>query len=438
LLNRVQEVIPMRRKAYRAVRVNEVDGFALAKQWPGVEVVVGVDIGKLDLLVVLRWANGQYERPWRVANPGGIGILVVLLKLLSAGRTLRVALEPSGTYGDALRQALHDAGLPVQRVSPKAAHDYAEVFDGVPSQHDGKDAAVIAELAATGKSREWMYHERDAWTQELVCWVSALESQRRIWMLWMGQIEGLLGRHWPEATRVLKLSSGTLLRVLACYGGPAGLAADAAAAERLRRWGGPLLRQEKLEALLQGARSSAGVRQGEWECRQLREIAEKALEARRSYRHSQRQLRRLAADHPVLEAQGKVVGVPTACVLWVSTGDPRNFDSGPAYRKAMGLNLTERSSGKYQGKLRISKRGSARARQWLYLAALRLVKQSGVRRWYEAKKARDGQQARRAVVAVMRKLALALYRVGAHGEAFSSRRLFGGRVPATASARTQS
>ena len=37
-----------------------------------------------------------------------------------------------------------DAGIAVVRVSPKAAHDYAEVFDGVPSQHDGKDAAVVA------------------------------------------------------------------------------------------------------------------------------------------------------------------------------------------------------------------------------------------------------------------------------------------------------
>ena len=39
--------------------------------------------------------------------------------------------------------------------SSKAASDYAEVFDGVPSQHDGKDAAVVAELAAIGKSRPW-------------------------------------------------------------------------------------------------------------------------------------------------------------------------------------------------------------------------------------------------------------------------------------------
>jgi hypothetical protein len=87
--------------------------------------------------------------------------------------------------------------------------------------------------------------------------------------------------------------------------------------------------------------------------------------------------------------------------------------------------LVERSSGTYQGRLRISKRGSARARHWLYFAALRLVQRCGVRPWYEAKKARDEDDARRALVAVMRKLALALYQVGVHDEEFQPRRLFG-------------
>jgi hypothetical protein len=91
----------------------------------------------------------------------------------------------------------------------------------------------------------------------------------------------------------------------------------------------------------------------------------------------------------------------------------------------MGLNLAERSSGTYQGRLRISKRGSARARHWPYFAALRLVQRCGVRPWYEAKNARDDDDARWVLVAVMRKLALALYQVGVHDEEFQPRRLFG-------------
>jgi transposase len=106
----------------------------------------------------------------------------------------------------------------------------------------------------------------------------------------------------------------------------------------------------------------------------------------------------------------------------------------------MGLNLVERSSGTYQGGLRISKRGSARTRQWLYFAVLRLVQKCGVRPWYEAKKAQDEGDARRILVAVMRKLAVALYCVGVRNEEFEPRRLFGriGRRSGKRAARTVS
>jgi hypothetical protein len=33
----------------------------------------------------------------------------------------------------------------------------------VPSQHDGKDAAVVAELAAVGKAKPWAYQAADSW-----------------------------------------------------------------------------------------------------------------------------------------------------------------------------------------------------------------------------------------------------------------------------------
>ena len=152
--------------------------------------------------------------------------MIALIQRMSTGRKLVVALESSGTYGDALRQALADAQVAVVRVGNKASHDYAEVFDGVPSQHDGKDAAVIAELAALGKAQPWAYQAASPWEQELTYWVEWMVIHRRSLTSWQGRLEGLVARHWPEATRVLKLSSVTLLRVLKEYGDPAALAAD--------------------------------------------------------------------------------------------------------------------------------------------------------------------------------------------------------------------
>jgi transposase len=417
----------MKSKAYRGTVVNRVQADQIGRGRAGQALTVGIDVGKYRLSAVGRWPDGVFERPWSVANPEQLPQLVAVLRQLKQRHSVTVALEPSGTYGDPLRQALGDAGIGVQRVSPKAAHDYAEVFDGVPSQHDHKDAAVVAELAALGKAWPWPYVARSGWEQELAACVDWLTAQRRIAMLWLGRIEALLGRHWPEVTRLLPVSSATLLRALAHYGGPAALAADGAAAARLQRWGRQRLRATMVAQLVAGAGTTVGVRLGEVERQQLQRYAGQALAARREVRRSQRRLRALAAEQPVLQAQGRAVGVPTACVLWVELGDPRHYDSGAAYRKAMGLNLVEHSSGTYQGQLRISKRGSPRVRQWLYLAVLRLIRRAGLADWYQARKRQGTVAARKALVGVMRKLALALYRVGVDGAEFEARKLFAER-----------
>src|SRR5271157_1838857 len=198
--------IAVSKRAYRATRINDVNWDQLAQGKEGLDITLGVDVGKFSLWAVCRWADGRFERPWRVQNPGEVPTLLTLLKQVSAGRKLVVAMESSGTYGDALRQALADNQIEVQRVGGKAAHDYAEVFDGVPSQHDGKDAAVVAELAALGKAMPWEYQPADPWEQELAYWVEWMVAHRQMLTIWQGRLEGLLARHWPEATQVLKLS----------------------------------------------------------------------------------------------------------------------------------------------------------------------------------------------------------------------------------------
>ena len=216
----------MRKKAYRATDVKNVMVEQLLSEAPEGPVWVGLDVGKFAIYAVIRWQNGNFERPWKVLNPNELELLAGILRKLGEARMVLVALESTGTYGDPLRARLAAHGLTVHRVGGKAASDYAEVFDGVPSQHDGKDAAVLAELAAFGKSQPWPYRELSESDADLTYWVNWLEAQQSVQMLWVGRLESLLARHWPEATRLLDLTSVTLLRALAHYGGPAGLAAD--------------------------------------------------------------------------------------------------------------------------------------------------------------------------------------------------------------------
>ena len=414
----------MKREAYRAVDVKQVFVELLATDNAGVAAVVGLDVAKNDFLAVVRWSDARFERPWRAKNPEEIPDMIYRLQRLAEGRPLTIAMESTGTYGDALRQAVTDAKLTAHRVSGKAVHDYAEIFDGVPSQHDGKDAAMVAELAAIGKSSPWPYEPLTEFDQELRYLVERMDVQQRIGMLWLGRLEALLARHWPEATRYLELNSETLLQVLVEYGGPAALAADAKAAKRLKGWGGPLLKKEKIERFVQVSASSVGVRQTAVDRRRIQECAQAALSAKHEVQKASGTLEKLAQGHVIIARQAVAVGWATACVLWVYLGNPGNYHCAEAYRKAMGLNLKERSSGRYQGQLKITKRGPGAVRRWLYFAAMRLVQKPNVVEWYEIEKGQRPKGGKRALIAVMRKLALGLYVVGVGEETFDARRLF--------------
>ena len=417
---------PMRRRAYRAMSVKNLKIENVLAELAAGPIWVGLDVGKGEVFAVVRDRPGHFTRPWKTKQPSEIGGLITVLRGLAAVRPLVVAMESTGTYGDALRQAATDAQLDAHRVSGKATHDYAEIFDGVPSAHDGKDAAMIAELACFGKSCPWPYQAKSPGDSEIDSLVGWLDVQQGILRTWQGRLEAMLARHWPESTEILSLGSATLLRVCVHYGGPRPLSDDSSAESRLAAWGGHLLKSEKIERLLASAKTTVGVRMDEQDSLRLGRYATGALQAHGEVEQSKRRLEHLADEDPRLARMAQVVGRVTACVLWSVLGDPNRYHCGAAYIKAMGLNLKERSSGKYQGKLKITKRGSGVARRCLYFAAMRQVQTRPVRDWYEAKKGRDGDRGRVALIAVTRKLGLALHAVASGEQPFDAWCLFPG------------
>ena len=424
----------MNRKVYSSTGIVHADvERVLAGRDAALGAVCGVDVGKREMMAVLRWGDGRFERPWRVANPGQIGLLVrAAARLAGAVRGFRLAMESTGTYGDALRQALADAGVTVHLVGGKLAHDYAEVFDGTPSQHDGKDAAVVAELCALGKSSAWPFDRGDDREQRielLVDQMAAAAAQKARWAL---RMEGLLARHWPEASAVLGGSSGTMLRAMKHYGGPRALAGDdeAQARLRLRRWSRGKLDDPKVGKLVASAAATPGVRQTEADVQRVRWCAGEAMAAGAEVGRCRRALTKLAEGHPTIARQGEAIGLPTACVLWRCLGDPCRYHCAAAYRKAMGLNLKERSSGKYRGQLKITKRGSGMVRRWLYLSALRLIRnEPKAKSWYRRKLGKAAKGKRRVVMGLARKLALSMWAVAKYQQAFDVDRMLGASRP---------
>jgi transposase len=194
------------------------------------------------------------------------------------------------------------------------------------------------------------------------------------------------------------------------------------AAKNMRIWGRSMLSEEKITKVIHSASQTLGQPCLESERRFFQALAEEMRLRRRQLKQAKLALETIIKSAPELEEIGALIGLVTTSVLLSCHLDPRRYASARSYQKAMGLNLKEKSSGRHVGQLRITKRGSAMARKYLYLATLRLIKSHPiVKAWYENKvnpKARN-----KTVIAVMRKPAKSLWYVG-RGERFDAKKIF--------------
>ena len=95
----------MSQRAYRAVLVKNVTVEEVLPRLSEGSLWAGIDVGKLEAFVVVRGSNSVFERPWKVKLPFEIPELVSRLRVLQAQRGLTIAMESTGTYGEALRPA---------------------------------------------------------------------------------------------------------------------------------------------------------------------------------------------------------------------------------------------------------------------------------------------------------------------------------------------
>ncbi|MCK4604530.1 MAG: transposase, partial [Deltaproteobacteria bacterium] len=214
----------MRKRIYRAVDVKALNLDELRKVVKNQKIVLGVDVAKEDFFTALMNEKREvlFTIKWKHPIETGVLLDVMLHKL--PWSSLDVAMEPSGTYGDALRALFLGNGIKVYRVSPKRCHDAAEVYDGVSSLHDPKAAAIIGRLHLDGASEEWPLPEKAQ--RELRAAIKTMELYDDAYYRNINRLESLLARHSPEVTRHLKLTSVTLLELIIAFGCPDRVAAE--------------------------------------------------------------------------------------------------------------------------------------------------------------------------------------------------------------------
>jgi transposase len=104
----------------------------------------GIDVGAEELILVIR-KNGKSVDPQKFANPPADRARLVKKLVKLPG--LIVCLEATGIYHFDLALALHDAGVLLRVINPKASHNFAKVLMKN-SKTDAVDADTLAEYAA--------------------------------------------------------------------------------------------------------------------------------------------------------------------------------------------------------------------------------------------------------------------------------------------------
>lgn len=407
----------MKKHNYRTKKVNEINWPELSQQLGGHAVNFAVDVAKAQQFALL------------TNNEQSISILVkwdvfetthLIHELKQLNSPVTVVMESTGTYGDAMRHQFRQAGFALYQASAKRVHDAKEIFDGVPSLHDAKAACLIAKLHREGLTKPW--HELDEAARALNAARREYDLHQSHYERNQNRLEAYLSRHWPEALALFDLDSVTLEKLLIAYGSPQAIAADAEqAARHMKVWGGHFLSMDKIARVIDSASATIGQPCIDAERRYLQALATE-MQHSRCQRQTAKQLLEasVAADAGLTEMAAAIGKLTTAILIGLHL-DPRNFSSAHSYQKALGLNLTEKSSGQYHGQLKLSKRGSAVARKYLYLASLRLIQKDPViGQWYQAKA--DPKVKMKTVIACLRKLAKALWHV-ARGERFDARKL---------------
>ncbi len=141
---------------------------------------------------------------------------------------------------------------------------------------------MVAELVAMGKGTPWPYSALSENTQVIKHQVRRIDTFRNLQTQWLGRLEALVARHWPELTSQLSLNSVTLLKMLEAYGSPANAIADPNLAKRLTLWGKAFLAEEKTARIVASANSTMGLPMNESEVLWVKEIAGEALIAHRA------------------------------------------------------------------------------------------------------------------------------------------------------------
>ena len=364
----------MRRRSEKQARRRE--------RLPADALIAGVDLAKKEAVVVfVRASDRARVGRLRIAtDPMGIERLVLHGRELAAEQgtgPLVIAMEPTSHFWKPVARAAEAAGVDYVLVQGFVVAHARELDDLTRDKTDGRDAALIADLAAELRFTETRLPE-GPWA-ELDLLVAARDARRVERAAALQEMRALLELAWPGLLRACPDLAGTHLQALL----RTGLTPQRVAALPVRRFE-TLLRRHHPRRFLRwmagrlhaAARDTMALSETPAAALRWRLAAERVALADAAIAELDATMVELleATGYGWLRGQLRGLGDATLAALLALTGDPARYDDARCLVKLAGTNPTERSSGEREAAGGIHRRGRPVLRYVAYGAAVNLVR----------------------------------------------------------------
>lgn len=381
-------------------------------------LMVGIDIAKKTNKGYCRTPEGHEVKPFDFDNNiGGFNKFWKTIQTAMERHKLKRAIigfESSGSYGEPLQHFLKDKpGVYLVQVNPMHTKRVKELNDNSPGKSDKKDPRVIVDIIRLGHFLSCIIPEGASAELRNLIHQRDFQIDSRTQMA--NRIHHLLHRVFPEFTQVIKAplcETGRYL--LREYTTPEQIAS--LDREELCR----IMREKSRGKLGPGcalrlweaARDSVGVKIGlESLCGEIRGLLQQIEQIEETVQKIEDQMPEYLEK---ISYSRRLFSIPDVSLITVAgvigeVADFHKFSNQKALMKLAGLNLYERSSGKYQGEKHISKRGRPLLRKLLYFAALNTTRRGGIMYSKYQEMLARGMKKIKALVAISRKLLGLMY-----------------------------
>lgn len=399
-------------------------------------MVVGIDVGsEKHYFRAFNWRGIELTKkpvPFSNSMMGFNAFYeeVTRLKEQNGLEEILVGFEPTGHYWFNLGQFLSGKNIRFVMVNPLHVHRTKELDDNSPSKNDRKDPRVIANLVRDGRyfytyMPTGVYAElRNASNRRFVLTEELIRSKNRLqkWIaVYFPEYKGIY-THIDSKGGLMVLNSAPTPEEIIKLGveGIIQIWKDA----KLRGNG-----HKKAMLIVNAASQSIGLTEG---------LEEARMEIHDLIEDYELQLKRLEKVNGLIEnlckqikyvdklLEIKGIGMITIAGFIAEVGDITRFDNAKELQKLAGLELVADSSGKHNGKTRISKRGRKRLRYLLVQAAVSVIgKNEEFRQIHEYYTTRDNNPLKKmqSLIAVACKLIRVFHVILTKGKSYDASKM---------------